>query len=221
MEALKAVCADGANAETLEQYLDVDNILKYMAVNTFVVNLDGLTGNMAHNYYLHEKDGQLNLIPWDYNLAFGGFAAGDASTMINFPIDTPFSENISADDRKLFYAFLNNDAYKQKYYGYLEDLCAEYIHGGKLPETLTQIHAQIDDAVKTDPTSFFDASEYEAAGKMFEKVLQLRAESILGQINGTIPATWAAQKEDSSKLIDCTSIDLKTMGSQGGGNDKR
>lgn len=31
---------------------------------------------MIHNYYLYEEDGQLSMIPWDYNLAFGGFSAG-------------------------------------------------------------------------------------------------------------------------------------------------
>ena len=55
---------------------------------------------------------------------------------------------------------------------------------------------------------------------MFEKVLQLRAESILGQFDGSIPKTWAAQEEDSSALIDCKGIDLKVMGSQGGGHDQ-
>ena len=56
----------------LENYLDVDNVLKYMAVHTFSVNMDSLSGNMTHNYYLYEHNGQLNILPWDYNLAFGG-----------------------------------------------------------------------------------------------------------------------------------------------------
>ena len=60
----------------LTAYLDIDNILKYMAVHEFVVNLDSLSGNMAHNYYLYENDGQLNIIPWDYNLSFGGMMNG-------------------------------------------------------------------------------------------------------------------------------------------------
>ncbi len=34
----------------LEKYLDVDNVLRYMAVHTFSVNMDSLSGSMAHNY---------------------------------------------------------------------------------------------------------------------------------------------------------------------------
>ena len=67
----------------LENYMDIDNLLKYMAVHIFSVNDDSLSGNMAHNYYLYESGGKLNLIPWDYNLAFGGMGMGnDASSVI-------------------------------------------------------------------------------------------------------------------------------------------
>ena len=78
----------------LEKYLDVDNVLRYMAVHTFSVNMDSLSGSMAHNYYLYEYDGQLNIFPWDYNLSFGGMPAGlssGASGVVNYAIDTPFS----------------------------------------------------------------------------------------------------------------------------------
>lgn len=36
----------------LNECIDVDEVLKYFAVNTFLVNLDSYAGNMKHNYYL-------------------------------------------------------------------------------------------------------------------------------------------------------------------------
>ena len=54
---------------------------------------------MAHNYYLYEYNGKLNILPWDYNLSFeecpwvvgmGGQPSG-ATSVINDAIDTPFS----------------------------------------------------------------------------------------------------------------------------------
>lgn len=43
---------------------------------------------MLHNYYLHQSNGHLSLIAWDYNLAFGGFSRGnDATALVNYPID--------------------------------------------------------------------------------------------------------------------------------------
>ena len=43
---------------------------------SFVVNDDSLSGTMAHNYYLYEYNGKLNILPWDYNLSFGGMSMG-------------------------------------------------------------------------------------------------------------------------------------------------
>ena len=80
----------------LEQYMDIDNLLRYMAVHVFSVNEDSLSGTMAHNYYLYESDGKLNLIPWDYNLAFGGMGGGfgdssGATSVVNDAIDNAFT----------------------------------------------------------------------------------------------------------------------------------
>jgi len=56
----------------LEKYLDVDEILRFWAVNTFLVNLDGYSGGMYHNYYLYEENGVFSILPWDFNLSFAG-----------------------------------------------------------------------------------------------------------------------------------------------------
>lgn len=52
------------NMEDIESYLDVDEVLRYFAANTFLVNLDSYVSNMNHNYYLYEKDGIVSILPW-------------------------------------------------------------------------------------------------------------------------------------------------------------
>ncbi|HBT72379.1 MAG TPA: hypothetical protein DEB37_08960 [Lysinibacillus sp.] len=64
------------NGGDIEKYLDVDEMLRYFAVNTALVNLDSYQGNMKHNYYLYEQNGVFSIIPWDYNMSFGGFGVG-------------------------------------------------------------------------------------------------------------------------------------------------
>ena len=190
----------------LEEYMDVDNVLRYLAVQTFVVNLDSLTGTMEHNYYLYEEDGWLNILPWDYNLSFGGF--GDtASSMINFPIDTPFSGDTS--DRGFFMALLENDEYLSLYHQYLSRLVDEYVNGGSLDAFYSRVRGQIDDLVETDPTSFYTYDEYNMAVTMLHNTVLLRAESIKGQLDGSIPSTSDGQAADSDSLIDASSIILK------------
>ncbi|WP_246011250.1 CotH kinase family protein [Brevibacillus nitrificans] len=58
------------------KYLDVDEMLRYFAVNTAVVNLDHYQGSLKHNYYLYEENGVFSILPWDYNMSFGGFGVG-------------------------------------------------------------------------------------------------------------------------------------------------
>lgn len=199
--------------------VDVDLMCKYMAVQTFVVNLDSLSGNMAHNYYLYEKDGQLALLPWDYNLAFGGFMSGDASSTINFPIDTPVS-SVSMEDRQIFAVILNDEDACALYHSYLEKLCTEYVQGGQFELTYTMLRGLLDSRVATeehDPTAFYTADEYTEAVEMLKTVIERRAESILGQLDGTIPSTTDGQQVDSSTLVDASDLDLSIMGSQFGG----
>lgn len=77
--------------EDLEDVLDMDAVLRYFVVHNFVVNGDSYTGSMIHNYYLYEQDGKLSMLPWDYNLAFGGFQGNDAESAVNDPIDDVLS----------------------------------------------------------------------------------------------------------------------------------
>lgn len=205
--ALKAV----SEGKDLETYLDVDNILRYMAVHTFVVNADSLSGNMAHNYYLYESGGRLNILPWDYNLSFGGMNGGDASSVVNDAIDTPFSGT------QFFDALLENEKYLKQYHAYLDKLVEEYVFGGGFDAAYTRIRSQIDALVETDPNALYTYAEYTAAAEMLYETVRLRAESVRGQLDGSIPSTDAGQRADSSALVDASSIDLSVMGTMTGG----
>ena len=193
----------------LEEYLDIDNILKYMAVHTFSVNQDSLSGNMAHNYYLYEYEGKLNIFPWDYNLSLGGMGMGgsDASEMINDAIDTPFSGT------EFFDTLLENEEYRSIYHEYLKKLCEEYVEGGRFDEVYSRIRSQIDELVETDPTAFYTYDEYKVAAETLYETVMLWAESIEGQLSGSIPSTDEGQRADDSTLVDASAIDTSVMGS--------
>ncbi|MGE7778830.1 CotH kinase family protein [Peribacillus sp. NPDC097264] len=64
------------NGGDLEEVLDVDEMLRYFAANTALVNLDHYQGMLKHNYYLYEENGIFSILPWDYNMSFGGFSGG-------------------------------------------------------------------------------------------------------------------------------------------------
>lgn len=66
------------NGGDLESVMDVDQVIRYFAANTALVSMDSYQGSTRHNYYLYEQDGLFSIIPWDYNMSFGGFTMGGA-----------------------------------------------------------------------------------------------------------------------------------------------
>lgn len=69
--------------EALSDTVDIEEVIRYFVVHNFVLNSDSYTGSMIHNYYLYEKDGQLQMIPWDYNLSADDIKISDMGTMNN------------------------------------------------------------------------------------------------------------------------------------------
>ncbi len=202
VEALKNVYG----RTNIEKYIDVEQVLKYMAVHNFSVNDDSLSGSMAHNYYLYEANGQISVLPWDYNLSFGGMHGGDGTGVINEPIDDLWQGT------KLFDFVLENEEYKARYHEYYERLVNEYLYGGKFEKTYNKIKGQIDELVKTDPNSMYTYEEYTKGIQVFYDAIMLRAESIKGQLNGTIPSTTEGQKKDASALVDASHLNLSDLG---------
>lgn len=200
----------------LENYIDVDKTLRYLAAHTVLVNLDSYSSNMAQNYYLYEKGGKLTILPWDYNLSFGGFQGGDASGVINFPIDTPVS-GVSVEERPLINKLLEIDEYKEKYHNYLQEIVDGYFKSGVFEKTILSIDEKINEYVKNDTTSFTTYEKYELSLPVLMKFGELRAESINGQLNGSVPATTEGQKENQDLLVDTSNIDLSDLGGMGKG----
>lgn len=201
--------------ENLEEYWDVDKALRYLAVHTFVVNLDSYSGSMKQNYALYEKDGVVQVLPWDYNLAFGGFMGGDTTSAINFPIDTPVS-GANMQDRPLINTLLSNDEYRAKYYEYLNTICTEYVGGGILESKLYDAKAAISPYVETDPTKFCTFEEFETAVDALLVFCTLRGQSIQKQLSGEIPSTTDGQK-NADNLIQADGELGSAMGSGFGG----
>ena len=72
IEALRVL----STGENLDTAVNVDQVLRYFAVQVFVMNWDSYLGHTGHNYFLYEENGMLSILPWDYNLAFGTYALG-------------------------------------------------------------------------------------------------------------------------------------------------
>mgnify|MGYP002521424885 CR=1 FL=1 len=209
------------NNEDISDVVDVEEVIRYFVVHNFVCNFDSYTGSMIHNYYLYEKDGQMSMIPWDYNLAFGGFqGAQNASALVNYPIDTPVSGG-TVDSRPMLAWIFASDEYTEEYHELFSEFIGKYFDSDYIPNLIDSTKEMIAEYVEKDPTKFCTYEEFESGVTALKEFCTLRAESISGQLDGTIPSTSDGQTADSSSLIkadDLNISDMGTMNNNGGGS---
>ena len=196
-----------------EQAVDVDAVIRYFVVHNFVLNFDSYTGSMIHNYYLYESDGQMQMIPWDYNLAFGGFqSTGSATSLVNYPIDDPVSGG-SIDDRPMLAWIFQSEEYTQLYHQYFAELISTVFDSGDFAQEFDSVVQMISPYVESDPTKFCTYGEFTTGAEALREFCLLRAESISGQLDGSIGSTSDAQEQ--STLVDASSLQISDMGTMG------
>lgn len=210
--------------ENIDKVVNLDEVIRYFVVHNFVCNFDSYTGSMIHNYYLYEKDGQLSMIPWDYNLAFGGFEdVKDATSLVNYPIDSPVSGG-TVDSRPMLAWIFNNEEYTELYHKYFDEFIQTYFDSGYYSETIDSTREMIAPFVESDATKFCAYEEFQTGVDILKEFCLLRAESVSGQLDGTIASGSDGQTQNSSSLVDASTLNISDMGSmgngKGGGMDK-
>lgn len=206
----------------LSETVDIEKVIKYFVVHNFVLNFDSYTGSMIHNYYLYEKDGILQMIPWDYNLSFGGFqSAGGAESLVNYPIDSPTSGG-SVEDRPMLSWIFENEEYTELYHEYFSQFISQYFDSGYFENMIDETVELISEYVEKDPTKFCTYEEFLTGAETLKSFCTLRAQSISLQLDGAIGSTSDTQQTDT--LVAADGIEISAMGSMnnsmGFGSDK-
>lgn len=180
------------NGSDYEKYLNVDSVLRYLAVNTATANLDSYQGNFHHNYYLYEEDGVFSMIPWDLNMSFGGFG-GSKEDLVAMLIDEPTIGSVS--NYPLVEKLLENETYKEKYHDYIKQIVEGYLSPERFETRVDEIAAMIDTYVEQDPTKFYTYEEFKQSFTDdvqripgLVSFVQDRVENLKQQLDGTLPS---------------------------------
>lgn len=199
----------------LEEIIDVDSLIRYFAVNTYLVNLDSYQSEKMQNYALYiNETGRATIIPWDYNYSFGVYGLGSASDVINFDIYNPVI-NTTLKDRPLLNVILQNDEYKTLYEKYLNNITIIASEGGTTSDgdtyeennfatILNKYNKLLNNIYGNDPTAFYTLDEYNKATTSLKELIEQRSEAVLNQLNG-----------NNEKVT--TDINLRDMGESVGG----
>jgi spore coat protein H len=151
---------DETFATEIEKVLDVDQVLRFLAVSAVLVHLDNYIG-MGHNYYLYEVDGKFTIIPWDLNMSFGDFNSGlDRSGIINFMIDEPTAGAVA--DRPLVARLLAVPEYLETYHSYIKEMIDGPFSSAVMDSRIDELAALIRPYVAADTIKFFTTGAFES-----------------------------------------------------------
>ena len=189
-----------STGEQIESVVDIEQVLRYFVVHNYVCNGDSYTGPLAHNYCLYEKNGQLAMLPWDYNLAFGTFVGGYAQTIVNTPIDSPVIGGTS-EERPLWNWIVANETYTEQYHRYF----GEFVNSANIAEIIDNAYRLIKPYVEKDPTAFYDYKAFEKGVAALKKFCAFRSESITMQLEN-------GETTSNMKYVDAAGLKLSDMG---------
>ncbi|GEM_PF-254011 len=150
---------DDAFAAAIEEYLNVDQFLRFLAMNVLLSNLDSFLGG-AQNYYVYldSASNRFHFLPWDMDISFGAFEMqGTPSTRRNLSIDEP-----QTSKNRLIERILAISRYKQTYHAYLRQYLDTHFAQKKVNAEIDRVAAILRPVIR--------ANGKEAPGR-FEKAI--------------------------------------------------
>ena len=148
--------------EEVENVLNMDRHLWFLAFQNLLVNLDGPINN-PQNYYVYKDDnGRMNPIPWDLNESFGVFtmlqSGGPQSTSQLQQLD-PFV-NLNNSDYPIISKVLNNETYRKMYVAHMKTILEENFSNDWYYERALEIQYLIDADVQADANKFYSYANF-------------------------------------------------------------
>ncbi len=168
------------NGTDYESVLNVEHALGYIALNVAGGNFDSYHSELKHNYYLYGNNGIYSVLPWDFNMAFGGFGSSEIL------IDEPTTGALA--DRPLIDKLLAVDSYKERYHEILKQAIEGYLSEEVFAARVGELEALITDKVKVDPTSFVTFEQFQQGVQQLMSYNASNTAKIADQLDGTSPS---------------------------------
>lgn len=146
----------------IEEVLNLDRHLWFLAFHNLLVNLDGPINN-PQNYYLFQDDlGRFNPIPWDLNECFGVFTNLQSVGQLNgsqLQQLSPFI-NLNESDYPVISNILDNPQYQKMYVAHLRTMLEEVVLSDWYLTRALEIQDIIAAEVDADPNKFYTYANF-------------------------------------------------------------
>ncbi|MEO9534389.1 MAG: CotH kinase family protein [Crocinitomicaceae bacterium] len=153
------------NASNIDQYLDVDRALWFLALSSALVHNDGYTA-FAHNFYVYKQDnGRWSIILWDVNMSFGGLLWNGTNFLpvglTDLQEQDPFIHESAMDFRPLIARLLSQPKYKKMYVAHYKTILEENIANGHYLTRAEEMSALIDADRQIEPYNEYTYTEFQ------------------------------------------------------------
>jgi hypothetical protein len=148
--------------EYIDQYLNIDRHLWFLAWSNLIVNLDGPINNPQNYYIFKDGNGRFNTIPWDLNECFGGFRMHQTlGNLSNTGLQqmSPYA-NINESEFPVISKILNDDTRKKIYVAHMKTIIEDWFESGWYEERALEIQDIITEDVLADPNKFFSYNNF-------------------------------------------------------------
>ena len=179
---------DDAFEEKVEEYLDVDQFLRFIAVNVLLTNLDSFLGGSQNYYiYLDPASNKFHFFPWDMDSSFGVAEWNRTPEMCReMSIDHPGGKGHTIIER-----VLNIPRHRQTYHDYLDTYLNTIFDEEKMYQQIERVGAFVRPLVKINgsrATDGFDAVLAEKPNDLEQQPLKYfvtrRRASVRRQLDG-------------------------------------
>lgn len=189
----------------IEEYIDLDNFLSFLAVNAMLSNLDSFLGGSQNYYaYLSPESNKILFIPWDLDHSFGALEIiGTPESRLEHSINQP---QVGVDKNRLIERILEIPEFKQAYLTRVEQLLDSVFEQQKLLDQVDEMAAFVGPKLAEVERAKMEAAvaggDRDERGYPLKTFIRKRHESIRNQLSGKSQGkTNDFQKSLNPKLI--------------------
>ncbi len=164
-EDLQTLCYNlSNNISNIEQYLDVDRALWFLALSSALVHNDGYTA-FQHNYYLYKMDNdRWSIVIWDVNMSFGGLVFNGTNflplSLGAMQTQDPYLHESDFNIRPLIAQLLSIPKYKKMYTAHFKTIMTENISNGDYLQRGLTMSNLIDADMQNEPYNDYSYAEF-------------------------------------------------------------
>jgi len=147
--------------ESIQAILDIEQVLRALAVNTWLANLDAYQGTVDNLFLYQAAGGHFKYSPWDLNLAFGNYHGGSCHYTTDELLALSPMQPTCDGPRPLVTSLLSVGAFRQIYENHLQELIDGPLHPDAVLNEIERMRQLIKDRVVEDELTEFSSDEFD------------------------------------------------------------